>query len=77
MASGIVAGAGLDKDAVNYRQHEQCLSCTHFYHPNSCDIVQGNISPDNVCNKWEVKPKSDMGKDGAFYREEYERMNRT
>ena len=70
MPSGIVAGAGLGKDEVNYRQHEQCSTCMHFYPLNSCDIVDGNISPDNVCDKWEIK-KKDMGKDAQFYLDEY------
>ena len=70
MPSGIVAGAGLSKDDVNYRQHEQCSACMHFYPLNSCDIVDGNISPDNVCDKWEIK-KKDAGKDAQFYMEEY------
>ena len=70
MPSGIVAGAGLSKDVVNYRQHEQCSACMHFYPLNSCDIVDGNISPDNVCDKWEIK-KKDVGKDAQFYMDEY------
>ena len=69
--SGIVAGAGARKDEVRYRQHEKCLSCIHFYGPNSCDIVQGNISPEAVCDRWEVK-ESEQGKDGEFYKEAYE-----
>ena len=72
MPSGIVPGAGLDKDKVNYRQHEQCSACMHFYPLNSCDIVDGNISPDNVCDHWDVK-KKDMGKDAEFYMKEYEK----
>ena len=67
---GILAGAGLNKEEVNYRQHEKCSSCTHFYYPNSCDVVDGNIAPDTVCNKWEIKPKQE-GKDKDFYMNEY------
>lgn len=70
---GIVSGAGLTKEEVNYRQHEKCLTCVHFYYPNSCDIVQGNISPDAVCNKWEIKPQTPESKDGMFYIEEARR----
>jgi len=68
---GIVPGAGLNKEEVNYRQHEKCKSCTHFYYPGSCDVVDGNISPDTVCDKWEVTPKKNGGKDGSYYQEEY------
>lgn len=71
---GILAGAGLTKEEVNYRQHELCNTCMHFYPGNSCDIVDGNISSDAVCNKWEIRPKAEP-KDGAFYKEEFYRKN--
>lgn len=67
---GIMAGAGIKKEEVNYRQHEQCSTCDHFYPQNSCDIVDGNISPDNVCDKWEIKSKQ-VPRDGKFYQEMY------
>jgi len=70
--SGIVAGAGFNKDEVNYRQHEKCKSCDHYYFPNSCDIVDGNISPEGVCNKWEIKPKEEV-KGPEFFKAEYEK----
>ena len=68
--SGIVAGKGLNKDEVNYRHMEQCKTCMHFYYPGSCELVDGVISQDAVCNKWGMKPKEE-GKDGEFYQEEY------
>jgi len=71
--TGLVPGAGINKEESGYRQHEKCLSCVHFYGPNSCDIVDGNISPEAVCNRWEVKETSRGGKDGEFYKEQYER----
>ena len=70
---GLVPGAGLNKEEVSYRQHEKCFTCTHFYYPNSCEIVDGNISPDAVCKKWEVKPRMNEGKDGEFYNAEYQK----
>jgi len=70
MPSGIVPGAGIDKNKVNYRQHEQCSSCVYFFPLNSCEIVDGNISPDNVCDLWEVK-KNNEGKDAEFYLSQY------
>lgn len=75
MPSGIVAGAGIPKDQVNYRQHEKCATCTHFYPLNSCDLVSGNISPEAVCNRWEIKPASDGGKDATFYQQEYNKVS--
>ena len=67
---GLVPGAGFTKEEVNYRQHEQCVTCMHFYPMNSCEIVDGNISAEAVCDKWEMK-KKDLGKDAEFYISEY------
>jgi len=36
-------------------------------------VVDGNISPETVCNKWEVKPRMNDGKDGEFYNAEYQK----
>ena len=67
---GIMPPKGLNKEEVNYRQHEKCKTCMHFYYPGSCDVVDGNISSDAVCKKWEMKPKEE-GKDGNYYQDEY------
>ena len=40
------------KDQVNYRQYESCKTCAMFNGRNKCNLVQGNISSDAVCNKW-------------------------
>lgn len=71
-----MAGKGLNKDEVNYRQHEKCNTCGYFYYPSSCEIVDGNISPDAVCDKWEIKPKKNEGKDGEFYMDEYRKVDK-
>ena len=67
-------GKMLDKEGVEYRLHEQCSSCNYFYAPNTCEIVQGNISPDAVCNKWEIQPKKEP-MDGESYKAEYNKVN--
>ena len=72
---GLVPDARLRKDEVNYRQHEKCSTCMHFYPANSCDFVDGNISPDGVCNKWEIRPKFQEGRDASFYQDEYRKVN--
>ena len=64
--------ARMNKDEVNYRLHEQCSSCEYFYYPNSCAIVDGNVSPDAVCDKWEIKPKKEP-MDGDSYMAEYKK----
>ena len=73
MPSGIVAGAGKSKEEVNYRQHEMCKTCTHFYNPGSCSVVAGNISTDAVCDMWAIRPPS-KPKDGEFYKGEYDKV---
>lgn len=70
MPDGQVGPARLTQEAVNYRQHEKCLACTHFYSPNSCDIVEGNISPEGMCIKWEVRPPK-RPRDGDFFVAEF------
>ena len=71
--SGLVPGAGVPKESVSYRQHEKCNTCMHFYSPNSCEVVKGNVSPDAVCNRWEMVVP-DTGKDGEFYQKEYNKV---
>jgi len=64
----------LTKEEVNYRVHEKCNTCNYFYYPNTCELINGNISPDAVCNKWEIKPKKEP-MDGASYQAEYDKAN--
>ena len=64
----------LSKDDVNYRQHEKCNTCEYFYTPNICELINGNISPDAVCDKWEIKPKKEP-MDGDSYMTEYRKAN--
>ncbi len=59
------------KETVQYRQHQKCGSCDHFQlATGSCDLVDGNISAENVCNLWEIKayPKY---RDKDFFIDEY------
>ena len=66
----LMPDAKMNKEEVNYRMHEKCFTCNYFYYPNTCEIVAGNISPDAVCNKWELKPKKEP-MDGEGYMNEY------
>lgn len=70
----LLAGAGRSKDEVNYRHFEKCSTCTHFYPSNSCELVQGNISADGLCDLWEIRPKKNQGIDGEFYKEQYSKF---
>ena len=66
----LMPGKGLSKEAANYRPHERCGMCMHFYSSSTCDIVDGNIAPDAVCDHWELKPKNEP-MDGESYLAEY------
>jgi len=74
MPTGLQPPAGIKKDNVNYRlsAKSKCQTCVHFYPMNSCEIVGGNISPEGVCDRWTIK-EWDSGKDGDFYKAEYEK----
>jgi len=72
MEPGIMPGARLAKEEVNYRIHEQCLSCDHFFPSGNCELVDGNISPNNICDKFEVK-SAPQYKDKQFFEEQYKK----
>jgi hypothetical protein len=69
---GLMPDAKLNKDEVNYRLHEKCMTCNYYFYPTSCQIVEGNISQDAVCKRWEVKPKTEP-MDGEGYKAEYDK----
>lgn len=35
---------------------QKCSNCMHFIAPNSCLLVEGNISPEGWCMLWVKKP---------------------
>jgi len=68
---------GLNKEYVNYRvstkEKKKCLTCDFFYGPSSCEIVQGNISPEAVCDRFFIGGRgSNFAKGGDFYVKQYE-----
>lgn len=69
-----IASERKSKEDVNYRLHEQCSSCVHFY-GGICEIVEGRISPDAVCTEWKLKemPKHH---DGEFFVGQYKEENK-
>ena len=71
--TGIMPGAGLSKEKANYRHHEQCSSCMNFYPLNSCRIVDGNISPDAVCDHWAIKEDNKTRPGKEYFQKEYEK----
>ena len=66
----LMPDARKNKAEVNYRMHEKCATCMHFYYPNSCEKVDGNVSGEAVCKLWALKPPEEP-KDGQFYQQEY------
>ncbi len=38
---------------------QKCGNCMYFSAPNSCMVVEGNISPDGWCKLWVKKPAED------------------
>jgi hypothetical protein len=58
MDPGLMPGSRLNKEDVKYRPHESCKLCGHFYTGGRCDLVNGNISPDAICDKWEISTNS-------------------
>lgn len=73
---GLMPGARLDKVEVNYRQHQKCSVCDHYYPSGTCAIVEGNISPDNVCDRWEIASQKTKYRDKDFFRTAFEKENR-
>ena len=38
------------KEEAGYRHHEKCGTCGNYNKDRQCDVVEGNIAPDAVCN---------------------------
>lgn len=52
--------AKLSKAQAQYQEQPQgdqkCANCMHFIVPNSCMLVDGNISAEGWCRLWVRKP---------------------
>lgn len=59
------------KEEANYRHYESCGTCGFYQHSGSCDVVDGSISPDCVCNKYAIREKLPEAKHADFYMNEY------
>lgn len=71
---GLMPGGRVSKSDVNYKAtgSHKCGNCDHYYYNSSgCDIVQGNISPESICDQWEDRIDHHLGKDRAFYDAEW------
>ena len=67
------------KEDTNYKVGYKCSNCIHFLPvpgtgmPSKCELVEGNISPDAVCDLWEISENS-KPYDKEFYMKEAQRM---
>ncbi len=65
---------GLSKESVNYKIAKKktlrCSTCDFYYPPGAqCEIVEGNISPDAVCDRWFIGGRSsNVAKGPEFYK---------
>ena len=48
------------KEPVQYqdkpKNDQKCSGCLHFVAPNTCKLVEGEISPDGWCTLYVLKP---------------------
>jgi len=73
---GLMPEARLSKEEANYRHNERCSTCDHFISSGHCEVVAGNISPEMVCDKYEVRSLHPQGKDRSYYEEEYNKSKK-
>ena len=71
---GLMPGSRLSKEDVNYRAHEKCGTCGHYFKSGTCDIVDGNISEDNLCDRWEISTGNKY-RDKDFFQSEFNKNN--
>jgi len=67
---------GLLKTEVNYKISKKkalrCQNCDYFIRNGSCEVVDGNISPDGVCDRWYLPGKNEP-KGAEFYKKQARR----
>lgn len=66
----------LSKEEVRYRNLEACRTCGFYEQSGKCEIVDGNISPDTTCDKYQLREKSPEAKHADFYMSEYEKRKK-
>jgi hypothetical protein len=79
-AAGLVPSGRLSRQEARYRiaeNEKKCSVCANYHARTfSCDLVEGNISPDGVCREYELVKKYQDGKDGSFYNDAYRKQQR-
>ncbi|KKL08681.1 hypothetical protein LCGC14_2573410 [marine sediment metagenome] len=59
------------KAEVNYRNFQACRNCNYFYPTGICELVDGPISPEGVCNLWETMERPSVYRDKEFFQQEF------
>ncbi len=59
------------KSEVNYRNFQACRNCNYFYTSGMCELVEGNISPEGLCNLWEPMEKPPVYKDKEYFQQQF------
>jgi hypothetical protein len=59
------------KQEAYYRNFQACRNCGHFYKSGMCEIVEGPISAEGMCNLWEPMEKSPVYRDKEYFQQEY------
>ena len=72
---GLVPEGRRNKEEVKYRQHEKCVTCDYFFPSGACEKVAGTISPETVCNLWEMRSQNPKYRDREYFVNEYEKTN--
>lgn len=59
------------KAEVSYRNFQACRNCNYFYTSGICEIVDGPVSPDAVCNLWETMERPSVYRDKEFFQQQF------
>lgn len=71
----MIIGEKANKEVVNYRNMSSCGTCTNYNSPTGgCKLVEGNISPKMVCDKYAIKEVAPY-RDKEFFEKEYNANN--
>jgi len=72
---------GVAKEYVNYKLAKKktvrCSTCDNFYPPGAhCELVEGNISPDAVCDRYHIGGRRTDGKDAEYYKQQRKKVGK-
>lgn len=65
----------IPKEGIHYRNMSKCDTCDYYLN-RKCKKVEGGISPETVCDIWEIREFPTGGIDGEFYKGEYDKQVR-